>query len=72
MTNKEPKRYTDYFIRWGRKEWFIIPTIVFFNNPNQFWDGKKTSPSWGLYFQWLKLTAGIQSQKNPYYGFNKE
>jgi hypothetical protein len=66
--NKEFKRYTDYFISWGRKEWYIIPTIVFFNNPNQFWDNEKTSPGWGIYFQWLKLTIGIQSQKNPNYG----
>jgi hypothetical protein len=72
MTNKEPKRYTDYFIRWGRKEWFIIPTIVFFNNPYQFWATGETSPGWGIYFQWLKLTIGLQSQRNPYYGRNKE
>jgi hypothetical protein len=72
MTNKEPKRYTDYFIRWGRKEWYIIPTIVFFHNPYQFWMTGETSPGWGLYFQWLKLTLGLQSQKNPYYGRNKE
>ena len=68
MTNKEPKRYTDYFIRWGRREFFILPTVVYFNNPQQHFEDNIFSPSWGLYFQFLKLTIGIQSQKNPYYG----
>ena len=68
MTTKEPKRYTDYFIMWGnKKEWYIIPTIVFFKNPNQLFTSLVTSPAWGLYFQWLKLTVGVQSQKNPQY-----
>jgi hypothetical protein len=67
-TNKEPKRYTDYFVRWGRREWFILPTFVFFYNPQQFFDDDTFSPGWGLYFQWLKLTIGLQTQKNPYYG----
>jgi hypothetical protein len=68
MKNKEPKYYTDYFITWGKKEWFILPTIVFFKNPNQLFLTGVTSTAWGIYFQWLKFTAGIQSQKNPYYG----
>jgi hypothetical protein len=65
---KEPKRYTDYFVRWGRREWFILPTLVFFYNPQQYFADDAFSPGWGLYFQWLKLTIGLQTQKNPYYG----
>ena len=67
MMNKEPKNYTDYFISWGRREWYIFPTIIYLNNPYLSWSEDRTSPAWGLYFQWLKLTIGFQSQKNPNY-----
>lgn len=66
---KELKRATDYFISWGGgKEWYIIPTIIYLNNPNQYWENGQTSPAFGIYIQWLKLTIGFQSQKNPNYG----
>jgi len=69
MTNKkEPKWITDYFLKLGRKEWYIIPTLVFYYNPVQLYTSLQTSPAWGFYFQWLKMTAGVQSQKNPDYG----
>jgi hypothetical protein len=69
MSSKEPKRYTDYFIMWSnKKEWYIIPTFVFFYNPVQLYTSSVTSPAWGFYFQWLKITAGVQSQRNPNYG----
>ncbi len=68
MTNKEPKWDVDYFITWGKKEWYIIPTFVFYYNPVQLYTSLVTSPAWGFYFQWLKITAGVQSQKNPNYG----
>jgi hypothetical protein len=69
MTNKEPKREWDFFVMWStNKEWFIIPTFVFYYNPVQLYTSLVTSPAWGLYFQWLKITAGVQSQKNPNYG----
>jgi hypothetical protein len=67
MMNKEPKNYTDYFISWGRREWYIFPTIIYLNNPYLSWSEDRTSPAWGVYFQWLKLTIGFQSQKNPNY-----
>ena len=67
--NKEPKYDWDFFIMWStKKEWYIIPTIVFFYNQNQLYTSLVTSPACGLYFQWLKFTAGVQSQKNPNYG----
>lgn len=69
MTNKkEPKWITDYFFKVGRKEWYVFPTIVIYYNKNQFWATGETSPGWGLYFQWLTVTAGVQSQKNKFYG----
>ena len=69
MTNKEPKREWDFFVMWtNKKEWYIIPTFVFFYNPVQLYTSLVTSPAWGFYFQWLKMTAGVQSQKNPDYG----
>ncbi len=67
--NKEPKREWDFFVMWtNKKEWYIIPTFVFFYNPVQLYTSLVTSPAWGFYFQWLKITAGVQSQKNPNYG----
>jgi hypothetical protein len=69
MTNKEPKRHWDFFVMWtNKKEWYLIPTFVFFYNPVQLYTSLVTSPAWGFYFQWLKITAGVQSQKNPDYG----
>ncbi len=69
MMNKEPKREWDFFVMWtNKKEWYIIPTFVFFYNPVQLYTSLVTSPAWGFYFQWLKITAGVQSQKNPNYG----
>ncbi len=67
--NKESKREWDFFVMWtNKKEWYIIPTFVFFYNPVQLYTSLVTSPAWGFYFQWLKITAGVQSQKNPNYG----
>ena len=66
MTNKEPKIYYDYFIKWGRKEWYIIPTLVYYHR-RQYYIDESSSLKRGLYFQWLKLTIGIQSETNPYY-----
>ena len=69
MSSKEPKREWDFFVMWSTsKEWYIIPTFVFYYNPIQLYTSLVTSPAWGFYFQWLKITAGVQSQKNPNYG----
>jgi hypothetical protein len=68
MKNKESKREWDFFVMWSnKKEWYVIPTFVFFYNPIQLYTSLVTSPAWGLYFQWLKITAGVQVQKNPNY-----
>ena len=64
MTNKEPKREWDFFVMWSnKKEWYIIPTFVFFYNKETFLETGVYTPSWGLTIRWLTYMVGIQIQE---------
>jgi hypothetical protein len=53
----------DFFIINKKHHWFIIPTIVFFYNKEEFLETGVHTPSWGLVIRWLTFMVGFQIQE---------
>lgn len=68
MINKEQKYLIDYFIYKKKFHWFIFPAIVVYYNKDEFFETGVTSPAFCLSLRWLIFFAGVQIQKNTYYG----
>ena len=56
------KYYVDYFVYRKRYYWFIIPSLVFYYDNDNYYDELKVGPSFGLTIRWLTFMAGFQVQ----------
>ena len=53
----------DFFIYWVSLNFYILPTIVVYNNKKEFLETGVYSPCWGVSICWLTFGIGIKVQK---------
>ena len=52
----------DFYVKKIYYHWYILPTIIFYYNKNEFLETGVYTPAWSLVFKWLKFQIGFQIQ----------
>ena len=53
----------NFFILKKKHHWFILPSIVFYYNKNEFLETGVYTPSWGITIRFLIFMIGFQIQE---------
>lgn len=53
----------NFFILKKKHHWFILPSIVFYYNKNEFLETGIYTPSWGITIRFLIFMIGFQIQE---------